>query len=92
LHSEGGRDQDLDMIVSSLVVTLTSEPLARAAALARLAEDVRLTLGEPIGDRLPVVAETATSGLGAALCEELGARDGVVKVDVVAVDFSLESA
>jgi hypothetical protein len=80
------------MIVSSLVVTLDPEPERRTRALAILASDTRLTLGDAIGDRLPVVAETASPELGAHLCEELAGRDGVLGVHVVAIDFSAEQA
>jgi hypothetical protein len=78
------------MIVSSLVVTLDPDPERRTHALEMLAGDARLTLGEAIADRLPVVAETASAALGAQLCEELAARDGVLGVHVVAIDFSEE--
>jgi hypothetical protein len=80
------------MIVSSLVVTLDPDPELRTRALAALAADTRLTLGEPFADRLPVVAETASAALGAALCEELAAQGGVLGVHVVAIDFSEEQA
>lgn len=79
------------MIVSALVVTLSREPGDRDIAMSALARDLRLTLGAPAGDRLPVVAETASTALGAELCEALGSQPGVVRVDVVAIDFSLES-
>ena len=80
------------MIVSALVVTLSREPGDRDLAMADLARDPRLTLGEPTGDRLPVVAETDSTALGAELCEALGGQPGVLRVDVVAIDFSLEQA
>jgi hypothetical protein len=80
------------MIVSSLVVTLDRDPERRTRALEMLASDARLTLGDAIEDRLPVVAETASAELGAHLCEELSARDGVLGIHVVAIDFSEEVA
>jgi hypothetical protein len=78
------------MIVSSLVITLAPEPELRTRALAMLVEDPRLTLGDAIGDRLPVVAETPSAELGARLCDELATRAGVLGVHVVAIDFSAE--
>jgi hypothetical protein len=80
------------MIVSSLVVTLDPDLERRTRALAMLACDARLTLGEAIGERLPVVAETASSEAGAQLCEELAACEGVLGIHVVAIDFSAEQA
>lgn len=80
------------MIVSALVVTLSPEPDHRVIALSALAADPRLTLGAPTGDRLPVVAETDSTALGAELCEALGTQPGVMRVDVVAIDFSMEQA
>jgi hypothetical protein len=78
------------MIVSALVVTLAPDPNMRALAVDALAHDERLVLGELIGDRLPVVAETSSTADGAALCDALAARAGVVRVDVVAIDFAQE--
>ena len=76
-----------DVVTSALVVTLEGDASVRSTAIDALASDPRLTLGEPAGVRLPVVAET--SGLAAAetLAEELLAIPGVVFVDVVLVDF-----
>jgi hypothetical protein len=76
------------MIVSALVLTLDPAPALRARALAALADDPRLVLGEPIGVRLPVVAETETTALGAALCEDLATQPGGLRVDVVSIDLS----
>ena len=80
------------MTVSALVVTLSSDPCDREIAMSALRDDPRLTLGAGAGDRLPVVAETESAALGAELCEGLGARCGVVRVDVVAIDFSQDVA
>lgn len=80
------------MIISALVVTLSPRPSDRAAAIAAFTRDSRLTTGDVIGDRLPVVAETDSAAQGAELCDALGEQPGVVRVDVVAIDFSLESA
>jgi len=78
------------MIVSALVVTLSSQPDHRVLAMTALAADPRLTLGSPTGDRLPVVAETDSTAHGAELCESLANQPGVLRVDVVTIDFSLE--
>lgn len=78
------------MIVSALVVTLSPDPCERAFAIAAITHDVRLTTGDAIGDRLPVVAETDSADSGAELCDTLGGQRGVIRVDVVAIDFSLE--
>jgi len=75
------------MVVSALVLLLSPEPERRARVLVDLAADPRLTLGTLVRDRLPVVAEAASAGDGAALCDELATCDGVVRVDVVAIDF-----
>ncbi len=78
------------MVVSALVVTLSPDPAHRAAALARLAADPRLTLGTPQRDRVPVVTEASSADTGAALVEELTQHDGVARVDVVSIDFEVQ--
>lgn len=75
------------MVVSALVVTLASAPVIRELTLARLCADPRLEVGEPIADRVPVVAEVASTADGAALVDELGAREGIARVDVVSIVF-----
>ena len=79
------------MVISSLVVTLSPDASARARALAAFAADPRLLIGTPVRDRLPVVAEAASPIDGEAVCEALSGHDGVIRVDVVAIDF-LEDA
>lgn len=79
------------MIVSALVVTLDRDAARRTRALAALAGDTRLAIGDSIGDRVPVVAATETTAHGAELCEQLAVQPGVVRVDVVSIDFSEES-
>jgi hypothetical protein len=79
------------MVVSALVVMLSAEPAHRARALDALAADPRLTLGELVRDRLPVVAESASASAGVTLCDQLAAREGVVRVDVVSIDFEVEA-
>jgi hypothetical protein len=80
------------MVVSALVITLSSDPALRARALEHLAADSRLTLGPPCRDRLPVVAESRSTHDGAALFDALGTADGVVRVDLVSIDFDQEDA
>lgn len=76
------------MIVSALVVTLDSDLGLRTRALAALSRDARLEIGDTICDRVPVVAATETTAAGAELCEELAVQPGVVRVDIVSIDFS----
>ena len=76
------------MTVSALVLTLDPEPVSRTRVLERLRGDARLCLGDRVLDRLPVVAMTTSCAAGDALFGELGAIEGILKVDVVAVDFS----
>ena len=75
------------MLVSSLVVTLSTDAVARAGALAGLAAAPGLTIGQAVRDRLPVVAEAETAEGAEALVRALGELAGVVRVDVVAIDF-----
>jgi hypothetical protein len=46
------------MVVSALVVTLPADPIHSLEVLVELARDPRLAIGEPVRDRVPVVAET----------------------------------
>lgn len=80
------------MVVSALVVMLSPDPEVAAGARERLASDARITVGEPVRDRLPVVIETMSSDESATLVESLTGMDGVVRVDVVAIDFGEEAA
>ena len=77
------------MVVSALVVTLPAAPAARPLVVATLARDPRLMLGAAVQDRLPLVAEVDSAHEGAALVDELRAVDGVIAVDVVAIDFEV---
>ncbi|HSK00779.1 MAG TPA: hypothetical protein VK932_06045 [Kofleriaceae bacterium] len=79
------------MVLSSLVVTLPADPVRCFEALIALGRDLRLTLGEPVRDRVPVVAETADPREGAALAERLAELPGV-HVDVVAIDFGEDAS
>jgi hypothetical protein len=73
------------MTISALVVTLN--PPCAEEALAALARDPRLTLGEPVDARVPIVAETPTLRAGKELCRELELVPGVAFVSVVRIDF-----
>ena len=73
------------MVTSALVVTLDDDESRDPTRT--LADDARLTLGERVGLRLPVVAETLGLAAAEALTTELLAVPGVVSVDVVLVDF-----
>jgi len=74
------------MPISALVVTL--DPALGEVAREVIATDPRVTLGEPQGNRLPVVTETETLSAGEELLRELGRIPGVLNVDVVGIDFS----
>jgi DNA-binding IclR family transcriptional regulator len=73
------------MTFGALVVQLSADPALSAAVVAALSSDERVTLGAAVGDRLPVVATTASAADGAELVEELTRLPGVVWVDVVSV-------
>lgn len=75
------------MTISSLLLTLSPEESARRQALATLAADPRLTLGEPIGDRLPLVLETPSAREAAQASEALLDVTGVTFVELVTVHF-----
>jgi hypothetical protein len=76
------------MPVSGLVLTLSPDPGLRALALEALARDPRVTVGERIGARLPVVTETDTLLEHHALWSDLEAIDGVLLVQLAFHDFS----
>jgi hypothetical protein len=76
------------MTISALVVTVA--PATARLTLEQLARDPRLTLGDPSGPRVPVVAETDSCRDGRALVEHLQQMPGIEFVDVVLVDFSEE--
>lgn len=71
-------------MISALVVTV--DPARLPEVVGRLSLDPRLTLGEAVAGRLPVVLDLP----GADACEdavrELSASPGVTFVDVVLVD------
>lgn len=77
------------MAVSALVVTLPQDPEIRGVLFERLARDPRVTIGDAIRDRLPIVTEMPNAREGAALVDDLERLAGV-RVDVVAIDFTDE--
>ncbi|AWV89970.1 hypothetical protein [Bradymonas sediminis] len=77
------------MPISAVVVTLSSQPESREAALSILRADPRLTLGALQRNQLPVVVDTEKIADGVLIVrEELPSIDGVEFVHVVSVDFS----
>jgi nitrate reductase NapAB chaperone NapD len=78
------------MPVSGVVLVLSEDVAARDAVLEALAREPGLTLGERMDDRLPVVAETASTPACTALLERLAAIEGVRAVLPVFHDFTDE--
>lgn len=76
------------MPISGLVVTLDYD--AGAGALEMLANDVRITLGELRDNRLPIVTETSSVAEAEELVNALFVAPGVIFVDVVSIDTSLD--
>lgn len=71
------------MPVAGLVLTLTDLLVLRADAAAALADDPRITLGEPaLGGRLPVVTDTASLREEQDLWNEIARTPGVLLVDL----------
>jgi len=79
------------MTISSLVITLVDNTLLRSQVLRSLARDARLSLGEPVGAKVPVVAETMSLEAGRRLFQDLRDEAGVEYVDVVSIHFEDES-
>jgi hypothetical protein len=78
------------MPIASLVVTLDNRDSLRQAALGRLLADTRVDLGVARGAYLPIVVDTVTAQEGEELVESLLATPGVLRIDVVGIDFSLD--
>lgn len=76
------------MPISALVVTLDAGERARRGVLYVLSRDPRVSVGEPVGERLPVVTETVTLEESEDVAEQLLQVPGIRFVDVVSVDFS----
>ena len=75
--------------LSSLIITLANTPTERAAALAALTARADLTLGEPGGNWVPAVLDSADP-YGAF--RELEALPGIVLVEVVFVELPAHAA
>lgn len=75
------------MPISALVITLRDTPPEREHALAELAREPCLELGEARGPRIPAVSETPTLEAGRQLVERLLSTTGVAHVDVLSVHF-----
>jgi hypothetical protein len=75
------------MTTSGLVLTLEQDDRTRAAVIAKLERDSRITLGQDMSGRLPIVTETAAPQESEALFDWLLELPGVCFVDVVYVDF-----
>jgi hypothetical protein len=78
------------MPISGLVITVRETSGATGDVMRRLASEPRLACGEPQGNRLPAVLETAQAGESRAVHEWLLLVPGVVNVDVVFVGFEEE--
>lgn len=76
------------MPVSALVVTLDAGERERRGALYVLSRDPRVSVGEAVGERVPVVTETPTLEESEDVTEQLLQIPGVRFVDVVSIDFS----
>ena len=76
------------MPVSSLVVTLSSDPGQRLQALSALSREARVWARPVTEQSVAVVTETESLEEGEALFEQLRETTGITFVDVVAVDFS----
>ena len=80
------------MTTSGLVLTLEQDDRMRAAVVATLERDSRITLGQDMSGHLPIVTETAGPDESEALFDWLFDLPGVQFVDVVYVDFGDHSA
>jgi hypothetical protein len=76
------------MTVSALVVTLDAP--TEIETVTQLGRDSRLTLGQLVDHRLPVVAQTVSLREGRDLCLELERTPGVLLVSLVRVEFPEE--
>jgi len=76
------------MPVLGAVLTLSDEPALRDAIVDTLGADVRVTLGDATGNRLPVVLETDSRGEDKACWEAVTRLPGVMHVELAFADFS----
>lgn len=73
------------MAISGLVITLEPSAAAAERAVRALSADPRIALGQRIGWRVPLVAETPSPAADADLWAALLATPGVQAVDVTFV-------
>jgi hypothetical protein len=73
------------MAVGGLVLTLSSDPDARASVLAWIQQETRLEEGPQEGHRMAVVATTETLGEGHDLCQVLLSHPGIDNLEVAYV-------
>ena len=78
------------MPISGLVITLSEKARERSVALAALAEDRRIEIGEATESRLPIVVDTPSSEEDRHVWEWLHNLPGVVFVDVACIHFDDE--
>lgn len=78
------------MPIASVVLTLDPHPALRAHAWAILSADNRIELGEATPLVCPAVIDTLTTEEGIELVQSLEATAGVLRVDVVAIDFACD--
>lgn len=76
------------MPIVSAVLTLAPDLVTRAALLAALDTDPRITLGPLHADRLPVVLETSSREEDRALWERVADSPGVRNIELAFADFS----
>lgn len=75
------------MAISGLVITLSEHEAERAAALACIAKERALTLGQAHGLRLPAVLESDDRHHYQRCWDALVDLPGVLQVDLVFVDY-----
>lgn len=75
------------MPIASVVISTAPEGELRRRALAALLAEPRVELGDAQGDYLPAVLDTGTAEEGEELVSELLRTVGILRVDVVSIDF-----
>jgi hypothetical protein len=76
------------MPVSGLVLTLSTDAEASAAALMELRSHGSIGVGDRVGHRLPIVVDTATSDEDRHVWEWLHTLRGIALVELVCADVS----
>jgi hypothetical protein len=74
------------MPIVSAVVYVNHEEISKVRQ--DLSMDSRISIGEAVHDRLPVVIDTATPGEDKRFWRELGERDEVRFLEIIFADFS----